>query len=192
MNTAVRLKYCGMFAAVLLLAGGLATSAGAQESSGANQFTDDAEESGGSGGGPASGGIELVTASTFDLILASLQRNGFAAELTTGGDGDPLIQSTDRDQPFSIQFYGCTDGKDCAFIQFIKGWNMDDGITLAKIEEWNAKKVWTKAYRDDEKDPWLTHPINLFGGVTVENLDDSIDWWKVMVKQFEEHIGWNE
>lgn len=181
-----------MLAVVAAVAGALATSAMAQTKS-KSQFGDDEEQSSGAaetGGGGASSGGDLVTGSSFDLIMASLQRNGFATELTTDSGGDPLIQSTDKDKPFSIQFYSCTENKDCQFVQFIKGWNMDDGITLAKIEEWNSSKVWGKAYRDDEKDPWLTMSVNLFGGVTIDNFDDTVDWWRVIVNQFEEHIGW--
>lgn len=174
-----------------LLAVGLATSAMAQSKS---QFDDDEEEgetssssSSSDGGG---GGGDLVTATTIDLIIASLQRNGFATQLTTDSTGDPMIESTDQDKPFSVQFYGCTDGENCTFIQFIKGWDLGDGITLAKVEEWNSSKVWGKAYRDDEKDPWLTMPVNLYEGVSIKNFDDTVDWWKVIVGQFEEHIGW--
>jgi hypothetical protein len=178
-------------ALAVVVAAGLATSAMAQSKS---QFDDGEEEEGGSssssGGGGGGGGGDVVTGTTIDLIIASLQRNGFATELSTDSTGDPIIESTDQDKPFSVQFYGCTDGEDCTFIQFIKGWDMEDGITLAKVEEWNSSKVWGKAYRDDEKDPWLTMPVNLYGGVTVTNFDDTVDWWKVIVGQFEEHIGW--
>ena len=187
MRTTRKFNHLSTVTAVLLLTGGLAAGALAQEKAATgdrNQFADDA-------GGSEGGGVQLVTGSTYDLILASLEKSGFTGELTTDSEGDPLIKSTDKDEPFSVHFYGCTEGKDCEFVQFTSGWNMDNGITLAKIEEWNSNKVWGQAYRDDDKDPWLGLAVNLKGGVTVENFDDTVDWWRVILDQFEEHIGWS-
>jgi hypothetical protein len=145
------------------------------------------------GQGEAASAAELVTGTTIDMIVASFERNGFRVEVTADSEGAPLIKSTDRGEPFSVYFYGCSDeGEDCGFIQITTGWNLENGITLAKIEEWNATKLWGAASRDDEKDPWLGMTINLRYGVSVENFDDTVDWWRVILDQFEDHIGWNE
>jgi hypothetical protein len=101
-------------------------------------------------------------------------------------------RSTDENNPFSILFYSCEDGKDCKVIQFSAGWNMKNGIPLARIEEWNASKLWGQAYRDEDKDPWLAMTVNLKGGVTVENFDDTVDWWRVVSNDFERHIEWDK
>ena len=121
-----------------------------------------------------------------------MEENGFQVELTKDKSGDPLIRSTDKQEPFSIQFYKCTDGKDCQFMQFISGWDMPNGVQLQTLQDWNSKKVWGQAYRDDKKDPWLALPVNLKGGVTAENLSDTIDWWKTLLKQYAEFIGWTK
>jgi hypothetical protein len=161
--------------AVAVAVAGLAASAAAQDS----QFAK-ADE------------IQLVDGSTIDLIIASLERNGFTVELTTDSGGDPMIRSTDRNAPFSVFFYSCTNGADCGYIQFSTGWSMPNGITLAKIEEWNATKSFGQAFRNADKNPWLAMVVNLKGGVTVENFDDTVDWWRVIIASFEEHIGWGE
>jgi hypothetical protein len=163
--------------AAVAIAAGLATSATAQET----QF-DGADAAGGSG-------AQVVDATMLDEIMASFQRNGFSVELTEDSQGDPRIRSTDRSNPFSLYFYGCTENKDCGYVQFSAGWDLENGITLAKMEEWNANRLWGTAYRDDEKDPWLTLTVNLKYGITVENLDDTVDWWKVTMPRFAEHIG---
>lgn len=156
-----------------------------------NQF-DNEEGDAASGGGSPSGSVELIDGSSFDEMIASFDRNGFSVELTEDSGGLPMLKSTDKDEPFSVYFYSCDDNKtNCGFIQFSTGWNMDNGITLAKVEEWNSSKVWGQAYRDEDKDPWLSMAVNLKGGVTVENFDDTVDWWKFILREFEEHIGWN-
>lgn len=178
MKTDLKSRHLRLLAAVALAAG-MATAAMAQDT----QF--------GSAEAGATG-AQLIDGSTFDLILASFARNGFDVELTEDSEGAPLIKSTRTDEPFSVYFYSCTDNTDCGFIQFTTGWNMENGITLAKVDEWNATKVWGQAFRDDDKDPWLSMAVNLKGGVTVENFDDTVDWWKVVLREFEKHIGWDE
>jgi hypothetical protein len=186
MEASTALKWLTATAAAGVLAMGLAGEASAQKAKG-NQFTEESD-SGGSGAAAA----QLITGSSFDLMIASFERNDLHVELNEDSDGDPLLKSTDKDNPFSVHFYGCTDHKDCGFIQFTSGWNLKDGITLAKIEEWNSTKVWGQAYRDEDKDPWLAMAVNLFGGVSVENFDDTVDWWKVILGQFEKHIEWDK
>jgi hypothetical protein len=94
--------------------------------------------------------------------------------------------------PFSVRFYDCDDKHDhCAYVQFTQGWNMKSGISLAKIEAWNEDNVWGQAYRDEDEDPWLALTVNFDGGITPENLDSWIDWWKVTVDDYAKHIGWN-
>lgn len=134
----------------------------------------------------------MITGSDFDEMIASFERNGLSVKLTRDSDGDPRLRSTDDDNPFSVIFYQCTDNEDCQVIQFSAGWNLKNGISRRKIEEWNADKLWGQAYRDDEKDPWLAMTVNLYGGVPVENFDDTVDWWRVVSRDFERHIGWDE
>jgi hypothetical protein len=178
-----------------LVAGGLATAVTAQERT--NQFGGEESQSSGSsdtgsgGGGESSDSIKLIDGSSFDEMIASFDRNGLSVELTEDDQGAPQLKSTDKGEPFSVYFYSCTDGEACGFIQFSTGWNMENGITLAKIEEWNSTKVWGQAYRDEDKDPWLSMAVNLKGGVTVENFDDTVDWWKFILREFETHIGWD-
>lgn len=132
----------------------------------------------------------LVTATTVDLIIAGFERNGFQVELTRDGV-NPQLKSTVRSEPFTVNFYGCDEnGENCTFIQFTTGWNLEFGITLAKIEEWNSTKVFGQAYRDANKNPWLSMPVNMKGGVSIENFDDTVDWWKFILREFEKHIGW--
>lgn len=138
---------------------------------------------------PAPAESTLITGSSFDAILGSIERAGLHAEMTTASDGDPLIQSTDDDAPFLVHFYGCTGGQDCQYIQFTSGWDLIDGATLDVIEKWNEDRVWGRAFLDSDDDPWIDMTVNLKGGVTAENFDDTVSWWWSVMRDFEKAIG---
>jgi len=141
---------------------------------------------------PAGAANEIITGSSFDAIIASLQRVGFTVDLSKDSDGDPMIESTDNDEPFLVYFYECTDGKDCGYMQFREGWDLKDGTTLEVIEKWNEDRVWGRAWLDADDDPWIDLTVNLRGGITSANLDDTASWWWSVLRDFEDHIGFNK
>jgi hypothetical protein len=180
--------------ALLLIAGGLPTAASANDSGLAKGFiggnaraaASDAP-SGDDDSDPPDG---IITAQTPDRIVKALENGGFEVEMSKADNGSPLIESTDADNPFSVHFYDCTDGKDCGTIQFVSGWNMKSGISAVTIEQWNSDKIWGQAYRDKDKDPWLAVTVDLRGGVTEANFDDVVGKWADLLDQFAKYIGW--
>jgi hypothetical protein len=140
----------------------------------------------------SAGATALITGSSFDAIVAALESNGFSVELTTDSDGDPLIVSNDDEMPFSIYFYACVDGMDCEFIQFVSGWHIDGGTASETIAEWNADRVWGRAYLDSDNDPWIDLAVSLKGGVSAENFNDTVIWWLAVMDDFEDHIGFEQ
>jgi len=167
---------------------------GSNASSSENQFQggSDAAPAPGFGAAAVTSSDDLITGNSLDAIVASFERNGLKVALGKASDGDPRIESSDPDNPFTVHFYSCTENTDCGVIQFVAGWDLANGIPLAKIEEWNATKLWGQAYRDDDKDPWLAMTVNVRGGVTVANFDDTVDWWRVVSGDFKKHIGWDD
>jgi hypothetical protein len=134
--------------------------------------------------------VTLITGQDADMIVAAFEKSGFKVTLSEDDDGDPLLESTDEDEPFTVHFYRCNDEHQCDAIQFVSGWNLTDGISLAKIEDWNQQKVWGQAYRDKNKDPWIAYAVNLKGGVSEENFADTIEGWRNIMRDFEKHIDW--
>jgi len=141
----------------------------------------------GSGGGSS----DIITGSSFDAIMESLARVGFSVMMSKDSDGDPMIESTDSDDPFLVYFYECSDGKDCGYMQFREGWDLKNGTTLDVVEKWNEDRVWGRAWLDSDNDPWIDLTVNLRGGITAANLDDSASWWWSVLRDFEDHIGFN-
>jgi hypothetical protein len=135
---------------------------------------------------------DMITGSRVGMIVKSLEKAGFEVEVGKDSKGAPKISSTDKEQPFTVHFYGCTNGFDCGYIQFLNGWNMKNGVTAITVENWNADQVWGQAFRDDEKDPWIGLTVNLRGGVTQDNFNDTVEWWAKVLQDFQDHIGWDK
>jgi hypothetical protein len=107
------------------------------------------------------------------------------------GQGDPKVSSRVSDTKFSVYFYGCQDNDNCSSILIKAGYDLNNGISALKINEWNREKRFAKAYIDDEGDPFLEMDINLdFDGVGNKNFEDTLDWWRLLVEDFEEFIVW--
>jgi len=88
---------------------------------------------------------------------------------------------------YGIYFYGCEAGKRCTDIQFAAGWS-DAKVSLEKINEWNRGKRYGKAYLDKVNDPMLELSVNTNHGVSLKNPEDSFEWWKAIVKGFQQEV----
>lgn len=122
--------------------------------------------------------------------LASLIRDlGYRATVEKDNAGDPMISSSAGGVEFNIYFYGCEGGERCRSVLFQVGYDLESGTTVDLIEEWNENVLFGRAYLDDEADPWLEMPVNLFGGVNRDNFADTFDWWETVLGEFESHIG---
>lgn len=133
----------------------------------------------------------LVDASDPQRLVELIQDMGYRAQLDKDEVGDPLITSSVGGTKFAIIFYGCDKdtNKDCDFLLYKVGYDLDREMTLESINEWNATQLVGRAYRDDVKDPWLEMAWNVKGGVSVANFQSTFEWWELSVGAFEDHIG---
>jgi hypothetical protein len=123
----------------------------------------------------------LVTADDPEKIL-EIARGFGSAELEREPDGTPRIRGRMEGSRYTIYFYGCKNGTDCSTIQF---WTYAPapGNPLDAVNVWNRQYRFGKAYIDDDGDIAIEWDVNLWGGVTPKNLDDTFDWWRgVMVR----------
>lgn len=137
------------------------------------------------------GAQTIVTAENPAELVSIIQALGFQALLEKDGVGDPLIRSSSSGVDFSIQFYDCKNNTRCQSLHFVAGYDLEDGTTLEVIEEWNEEKRFASAYLDDEDDPFLQMDINLTGGITKANFEDTFKLWQTLKGQFETHIGFH-
>jgi hypothetical protein len=128
-------------------------------------------------------------------VTRLLQSLGYESEIENHdeeNEGDYVLSKID-DVSFWIHFTACDeDGSNCEVIVFDAGFSFkeeDDRPDLAMINEWNEYSL-GKAGLDDEGDPYINIEINIVGGVTRENLADTVTWWKTMIKEYTDFIGW--
>ena len=132
-----------------------------------------------------------ITATDANVVMKAMQDFGLIATMDVDGQGDPKVSSRVSDTKFSVYFYGCQDNDNCSSILIKAGYDLNNGISALKINEWNREKRFAKAYIDDEGDPFLEMDVNLdFDGVGNKNFEDTLDWWRLLVEDFEEFIDW--
>ena len=130
----------------------------------------------------------LVDASDIDIVSAMVQDEGYRAVTGTDGVGDPMITSAANGYDFEIYFYGCTENANCRDIQFSASFDLEDGMSLTRVQDFNLEKRWAKVYLDEDSDPRLEMDYNMYGGVSVTNFNDTLDWWVLIMNEFVEYI----
>jgi hypothetical protein len=126
--------------------------------------------------------------------LAGLFKSqGYTA--TAGGldtDG-PWVDSTSKSgYNFTVNFYGCTTGKvkECNRLQFRATFTRKGADNDALMTQYDRAWVFGKAYTNTDGDMVLEYPINLTGGVTIDNLNDNILLWEDLLGDFTQEINW--
>lgn len=130
----------------------------------------------------------LIDATRPNEVLAIAQNYG-SGQLDVDGVGDPMIIGEMEDVTYTVVFYGCQNNVNCTSLLFRAGFSKP-GFSTGDMNVWNAERLFGRAYIDNEGDPIIEMTVNLFGGVSAQNLDDTFDWWRVVLTQFKEHINW--
>lgn len=135
---------------------------------------------------------EQITARSPKAVVSAMRAYGMIATLDTDDYGDPMIESRISQSRFYIFFYDCEQSKDCRSIQFRSSYVTEGSVVLEQVNEWNRDRRFGKAYLDDDNDAVIEMDLNLdFDGVGAENFEDSLDYWRVIVEQFEDFISWD-
>lgn len=130
----------------------------------------------------------LIDATDPQAILEIAKGFG-SAEIETDNKGDPKIVGRIEGSKYVVLFYGCTAAADCKSIQFVVSWRAKDKMALEKINKYNDDKRFGKAYLDKDGDPTLEFDVNLVGGVTRKNFEETYDWWKTSLVQFAKFLN---
>ncbi|SFI90293.1 YbjN domain-containing protein [Celeribacter neptunius] len=137
---------------------------------------------------PASAGTEIVTfddLETFEELLG-----GFGSvEFDTDGEGDPMFRGRMSGIRYALYFYGCEDHANCNNGTFVAYFDGEDYSTDADvINEYNNTYRFGKASVDQDGDLEINFSFAFKGGVSREALDDTFDWWQVIMEQAEAHF----
>ncbi|GAB3733920.1 YbjN domain-containing protein [Luteimonas pelagia] len=120
-------------------------------------------------------------------VARMVEGAGYRAELGEDGVGDPMITSSAAGANYYIYMYGCEDGR-CDSLQFRAGFDLDDGISAARVNEWNRERRYGKAWMDEENDPWIELDLDLEGGATGAQVVSYVELWDTLLGQFQTFI----
>lgn len=129
------------------------------------------------------GGVTAAEAATI------LKAKGLQAEITKDDAGDPMIKSASEGVSWRIYFYNCTAGR-CNSIQFSAGFDLDNGITYSKANEWNYTKRFSRAALDDDMDPYVRYDVDAEKGFTSEAMALAVETWLLVLPSFSEFVGY--
>ena len=131
---------------------------------------------------PASHAGETIDATDPARVLAVVRGLG-EASMTRDSMGDPLIEGQLDGKEYRLYFYDCSENRDCKSLMFHAAWEAED-LTGEAMADWNREKRFGKAYIDEDGRAALEMNVNLRGGVTLANLDDTLDWWRLVLAEF--------
>lgn len=120
-----------------------------------------------------------------------LQERGYRAEIGKDSAGDPIITSGAGGVTFRIYFYGCTNER-CTSIQFAAGFDLDAGMSLERVNEWNRRHRFGRAYLDEENDPYVEMDVDVELGFSTESLASNLDTWASVLPAFRSFIREDE
>jgi hypothetical protein len=117
-----------------------------------------------------------------------LLNEGYRAQIKNYQDGDQYISSSAEGTNFTIDMYDCKNGR-CASLQFESAFDLTNGISAAKVNEWNNTKRYARAVIDDQGDPSLRYDANLSPARTYEGFSDDFAIFRGFISDFKTFIG---
>jgi hypothetical protein len=121
-------------------------------------------------------------------VSAVLQDGGYWLEIAKASDGTPKIISKAGGYTFAVYFFGVAEDGRARSIQFCLGLDMEDGISLDDVNEWNAGYRFARVYRDEENDPIMEYDIDVERGCTKEALENAVERWVALIDTFDEFL----
>ncbi len=132
--------------------------------------------------GSNSGGLVFANLSDLRLLVAEIG----SARLERDDDGDQYIVANVNGINYAVDVYNCE--PDCADLTFTASFEVD-GISDTLMNEWNATRRFGKAYIREDGDAVIQFAINTRYGISVETFRDDMEWWKTVLDDYVEFIG---
>ena len=126
--------------------------------------------------------------------MAELMRQwGYRADLYVTSDGFPEIESGTRGVNFWVLFFECGEEEGekqrCFDIQFHSVFSDVPNVTPELINEWNSMWRFYTAYIEEDA-VRITTDMTLYGGVTVDNIEENLLLFETGLGDFLEFINW--
>lgn len=129
----------------------------------------------------------MITGLDIDRIVEIAGAYG-PAERRTDDDGTPWVRAEVDGVIYTISFLNCEQGQNCSSVQFRAWWNSEGAHTIEQMNQWNRERRFSAAYLDSNDNATIEFDVNLAGGVTAVNFDDTVQWWQAVVRAFRETV----
>ena len=130
---------------------------------------------------PALGG--MITGLDIDRIAQIASVYG-PAERQPDDDQGPWIRAEIDGTIYTISFLNCEQATNCTSVQFRAWWNSEGAHTVDMMNQWNRERRFSDAYLDNRGNATIEFDVNLAGGVTAVNFDDTVQWWQAVLREF--------
>lgn len=112
-----------------------------------------------------------------------LQRAGFTAEVKVE-EGRPYVLAKTDSTPFQVFLSNCQPSGGCTDMELYAGFSGLPRIAWERINGWNARTRFGRAFLDENHNPALQMDLSLLGGVSADSLKASLETWKSAVGTF--------
>lgn len=132
--------------------------------------------------GGNSGGLVFANLNDLRLLVAEVG----SARMERGDDGEKYIAANVNGINYVVDVFNCD--PDCADLTLTASFAVD-GASDTLMNEWNATRRFGKAYIREDGDAVVQLAINTRYGITVETFRDDLEWWKNVVSDYVDFIG---
>ena len=142
----------------------------------------------------ASGAVAQGTATAGDpqSVLDHFQTLGYDAALDPYESGRPRITSRIVGVNYALAFYSCFDDMtDCEGLMFTAGFDMSEPTAMDVVNEWNETRVYSRAFLDDEGDPFVQLPVPVARALSQDDIRRLVDVWESELTRFTDAIGFD-
>jgi opacity protein-like surface antigen len=126
----------------------------------------------------------LITGTDANGLAAALQRAGVTAEVKTEGRQASVLGRIET-LPFQAFLGNCNpSGGGCTDIEIYAGFSGGRRMPLERINGWNARTRYARAFLDEDGDPALQMDISLQGGVSAASLNGHLQTWGAALETY--------
>lgn len=130
----------------------------------------------------------MITGTDVDRTAEIASAYGPAERRYDDAEESPWIRGEMDGLIYTITFLNCTDGTSCTSLQLRAWWESGGAHTIEQMNEWNRNRRFSAAYLDHNGNATIEFDVNLAGGVTAVNLDDTLQWWQVVLREFRNEV----
>jgi len=126
----------------------------------------------------------MITGHDVDRVVELARAYGPAERRFDDAEDGPWIRAEMEGVVYTISFLNCTAGANCGSVQLRAWWQSEGAHTLEQMNDWNRDRRFGAAYLDASRNATVEFDVNLVGGVTAANFDDTLQWWQIVMRAF--------